>query len=97
MFYTVLLPKGVLQTVSPAFNCKLAQWVAGLGGARRHRPCGEEPRAQGLLDLLPGWTVCHVRRVHLELHMTVRMGWLPMGGAAKRDDALFFFFLFPQL
>ena len=31
VFYTVLLPSGVLYTVSPAFNCTLAQRIAGVG------------------------------------------------------------------
>ena len=34
LFCTVLLPNGVLHAASPAFNCTLAQWVAGLGDAR---------------------------------------------------------------
>ena len=31
VFYTVLLPNGVVYTGSPAFNCTLVQWVRGLG------------------------------------------------------------------
>ena len=40
-----MLPKGVLQTVSPAFNCKLAQWVAGVGLAAE-LPGGPPPRVE---------------------------------------------------
>ena len=47
MFYTVLLPNGVLHTVSPAFNCTLAQWVAGLGPAR----AGREPLHVALAEV----------------------------------------------
>ena len=42
MSYTVVLPNGGSQTVSHVFNCKLAQWAAGLGktyqtGRQQHR------------------------------------------------------------